>query len=118
MALILCIDDDLSVAQLIAEMVESKGHEPVTETDPVDAVQRWIRSPKIVAVLTDFMMPKLDGVELLSAFMEARPEVRRVLITAAPHEDAVRRAKKDGVIQMLIAKPPSFSDIKQALLWL
>jgi response regulator of citrate/malate metabolism len=118
MSLVLVVDDDLVVAKLVARMVEFCGHEAVTEMDSMRAVTAHVKDPRLKAVLADYLMPKLDGLELLMAFADTRPEVRRVLITAAPHERAVQEAKKAGLVQMVIAKPPAIADIELALAWL
>lgn len=115
---VLCIDDDEMVARLIAEVVEFCGFEPIKETDSMTAMVQHVRDSSICAVLTDYMMPRFDGVEVLVMWQEQRPEVRRVLITAAPHEQIVKEAGRSGVAQMVISKPPSIADIKMALAWL
>jgi len=115
---VLCIDDDETVARLIADVVEFCGYEPIIETDSMKATTQHLRDKKIFAVITDYMMPRLDGVDVLAIWQEQRPEVRRVLITAAPQEQAVREAGKSTIAQMVIAKPPSIADIKMALAWL
>lgn len=119
MALVLCIDDDLTIARMVADVCRFAGHNAVTETSSIDALSKWIHDQRVRAVITDLLMPKLDGIELLIVFRDTRPDVRRVLITAAPMElDNVRRAEADGTIQMTIAKPPTISDIQLAVSWL
>lgn len=115
--LVLCVDDDVAIAALVAEVVRFCKLEAEVHSDPIAAAAR-LRDPRIGAVLTDLMMPRLDGVELLSIAQEQRPDVRRVLITAAPNEEVVKEAVRAGVVQMVIAKPPGISDIKLALAWL
>lgn len=117
MAKVLCIDDDEVVARLVAEVVEFCGHSPIVETDAVKAAG-MVREQNIAAVLSDYMMPRLDGIDILVIWQQSRPSVRRVLITAAPHEAEVRDALRSGVAQMVIAKPPGIADIKMALAWL
>lgn len=118
MAKVLCIDDDETVARLIAEVVEFCGHTSVIETNSIEAATTHLRDSQIAAVLTDFMMPALDGIDLLTIWQEQRPQVRRVLITAAPNEAPVKAAGRSGLAQMVIAKPPSIADVKLAVAWL
>jgi CheY-like chemotaxis protein len=118
MAQVLCLDDDESVARLISDVVAFLGHQPVVETSSLDAISSHLREPRVKAVLTDYMMPRMDGLEVLEVFRLERPDVRRVLITAAPNEELVRKAVRDGLAQMVIAKPPAIGDIKVALAWL
>lgn len=118
MALVLCLDDDESVAKLVADVVRFCQHTPVVEMSSIDAVSRHLRNADLLAVLADYMMPQMDGLEVLDVFRAERPDVRRVLITAAPTQEEVRRAEREGLVQMVIAKPPNISDIKLALAWL
>ncbi len=118
MALILCLDDDATVARMVADVVRFCKHDAVVETSSIDAVATWLKNPRLKGVFADFMMPRLDGVEFLTIFRDARPDVRRILITAAPGEKAVREAEEDGTVQAVIAKPPSIGDIKLVLVGL
>lgn len=117
MAKVLCIDDDVTVAVASGRVVEFCGHEPVIVVNSIDAALH-IRDLQVRAVLVDFMMPRMDGLEVLTVWQEQRPDVRRVLLTAAPHESEVVAAVRSGLVQLLIAKPPGIADIEKALLWL
>lgn len=117
MAKILVVDDDESVARLVAEVVSFCKHTPLIFTDPFLAVVA-MREHELGAVLTDYMMPRLDGIDLLNIAQDTMPGARRVLITAAPQEEAVRKCHQSGVAQMVIAKPPGIADIRMALAWL
>lgn len=117
MAQILVIDDDISVAQLVADVVSFCKHMPIVVSDPLEAVLLLGRT-KFGAILTDYMMPRLDGIELLMIAQEAHPSVRRVLITAAPNEEQVKQNLHSGVVQLVIPKPPGIAEIRMALAWL
>jgi response regulator of citrate/malate metabolism len=103
---------------LVADVVAFCKHEPVVEMDSVASIGGYIQDQAVKAVLCDLMMPRMDGIEVLEIWMDARPEVRRVLITAAPKEERIREALLTGVIQMVIEKPPQIADIRMALAWL
>jgi len=118
MSRILCVDDDETVARLIADIVEFCRHEPIVVTDSLAAITEFIGDPKIGAVLSDFMMPRMDGIEMLACWQERRPSVRRVLITAAPQEESVRKAEREGIVQLVVPKPPAIGDVRLALAWL
>ncbi len=117
-AKVLCVDDDDSVARILADVVAFCGHSAIVETMPIEAVAKHLLDTTVRAVLTDLMMPRLNGIEMLSIWQERRPEVRRILVTAAPQEAEVRDAHRSGLVQMVIAKPPSIADLKVALAWL
>jgi DNA-binding NtrC family response regulator len=114
---VLCLDDDSVIARMVADVVRYCGHEPIVEIDSMTAIVKYARSDISVAIV-DQMMPKVDGVEVLAAFMEGSPRCRRVMLTASPDEQAVREAVQMGIIQLLIAKPPALNDLRSAMLWL
>lgn len=113
---VLVVEDDPSIARMLAEVVEHLGHDAVIEDDSLRAAQRV--SEHWDVLLTDYLMPRLDGIELALVFMDASALTRRVLVTAAPGEQAVREALKQRIVQMVLSKPTTLSDVKQALLWL
>lgn len=115
-AQVLVVEDDPAVARMLAEVVEHLGHDAFIELDSLLAIQRV--NEDWAVLLTDFMMPRLDGIELCTAFMDSGATARRVLVTAAPGEQTVRDATRAGIVQMVLSKPTTLSDVKQALLWL
>lgn len=117
MARVLCLDDDVVIARMVAEVVRYLGHEPVIETDSVDAILKHARAG-FGAAIVDLLMPRLSGVEVLAAFMDGTPSCRRVLLTASPDDSGAIRARGEGVIQLIVSKPPSITDLRLALAWL
>lgn len=115
--LVLCVDDDLSVARMVADVVEFNGCEPVIETDSVAAVVQHVRRGYAAAIV-DLLMPRVNGIDLLTAFMQSSPKTRRVLLTAAPYEPEVTEARRAGVVQLLLVKPPTIGDLRLAVAWL
>lgn len=90
---------------------------PVTCFDSTEAIIQFSRADFAVAIV-DLMMPRLSGIDVLAAFQEGSPKCRRILLTAAPNEPEVLRGVKDGIVQLVIAKPPGINDFKTALAWL
>jgi CheY-like chemotaxis protein len=120
---VLCLDDDATIAQMVANAVRYCAFElqvemePVTCFDSTEAIIQFSRADFAVAIV-DLMMPRISGIEVLAAFQEGSPKCRRILLTAAPNEPDVLRAAKEGIIQLVIAKPPGIADFRTALAWL
>lgn len=120
---VLCLDDDATIAQMVANAVRYCAFdlnvelEPVTCYDSTDAIIQYARADFAVAIV-DLMMPRFNGIDVLAAFQDGSPRCRRVLLTAAPQEAEVRRGLTEGIVQLVIAKPPSINDFKTALAWL
>ena len=58
---ILVVDDDPLILAALSRILQSEGYEVVTHTDPAQAA----KEEGFQVVLTDFMMPHLNGIELL-----------------------------------------------------
>jgi DNA-binding NtrC family response regulator len=63
-------------------------------------------------VITDFMMPDMDGVELLAHIRETHPSVRVIMITAHANVQHAVRAMKTGAIDY-IPKPFSTDELME-----
>jgi DNA-binding NtrC family response regulator len=63
------------------------------------------RCHEIGMVVTDQIMPRVSGLELLRAIERSGPNVVRILSTAYTDSDLVAEAARDGVIDYLIIKP-------------
>lgn len=111
---VLCLDDDAAVAGLVATLVDTCGCVGIVLTDPFE-VGAYMTDPAVKAVLSDFFMPQRDGLEVLQEVQKLRPEVRRILVTAAPHEHPVREALRTGRVHYVVSKPLSLLDINTAL---
>jgi CheY-like chemotaxis protein len=116
MSRVLVVDDDKAIAQMVARIVEFCGHEPTVVLDSTEVLVNHQRG--YAAAVVDYLMPKLTGIELLACIQETSPECRRILVTAAPEERPVRDSVASGIVQLVIAKPPTIGDFERALAWL
>lgn len=77
----------------------------VLATSNVDDVLQWLSTREIAVLVTDFHMPRLDGLELISIARREQPAAVRVLMTGqqslATTIDAINR----GEIFRYVAKP-------------
>jgi two-component system, cell cycle sensor histidine kinase and response regulator CckA len=87
--LVLVVDDDLKLLQALARMLKSLGFQVVTASDGEDAlsVVESLSTP-IDAVLTDVVMPRLGGPEMVERL--AHRGLRPVVIYMSGYENAAR----------------------------
>src|SRR5689334_11835601 len=91
---ILVAEDDPAVRALASDMLREHGYTVLTAADGEDALRVAQRhAAPIQLLLTDVMMPRMNGLELARAFGAARPETRVLFMTAyaevPPVSDAV-----------------------------
>ncbi len=80
MAKILIVDDDPDVCFVLKKLLERKGHEAVTSLNGLEALKCLERSPFDV-VITDLIMPEMDGIELITKMRITYPEQKVIAIS-------------------------------------
>jgi CheY-like chemotaxis protein len=79
---ILVADDEKLVRDFIAHTLELSGHCVLTAADGEEALEISRRFPGAIHLLiTDVMMPRLDGLLLRQKILLERPEVKVLLIS-------------------------------------
>ncbi len=101
--LILVVDDEVLIALLASEVLTDAGYRVVVAHDGRAALEILRREPP-AAVVTDYMMPRLDGLGLALA-MRADPALRPVpvVLTSAVAGDVLER--HPGLFFSFLQKP-------------
>ncbi len=101
-AQILVVDDDEAIVQCVATLIEVETpHRVVGETAPRRAIERAKLSP-FDMVISDFLMPDIDGIGLLLEIRRLCPETTLVLLTGyADKENAIRAINEVGIFQYM-----------------
>src|SRR5271157_5944240 len=98
---ILLVDDTTMMRDLFKTLLESEGHEVVTANDGVAAVftYRTMEDGYFDFVLSDYQMPRKNGVELLADIRKLNPKQRFALMSAdPPNRSTLPEELKDLVI--------------------
>lgn len=118
MRIVVC-DDDWNVVRALQIILEHAGHEVIMCGDPLDAIDKveaeQTGSNRVTAIISDWQMPTFDGLEVLEVIQQKCPNVRRILLTAAPNEPEVQAGVKSGLVQFLVEKPWTRGELKRAL---
>lgn len=99
--LILIIEDDVPIAEALALIVEDLGYTSVIATDGLSGLE-LARSHQPMLILTDLMLPKLSGQQVIAQFRaeqaaQGRPIPPIAVVTAAGRHQA-REAGGDAFI--------------------
>lgn len=84
MTMILLVDDTLDLAQVITRELENNGYEVSQVHDGLAAVE-WLSAKEPDLVILDWMLPKLDGLEVLRRLRQ-RSVVPVLMLTARGDE--------------------------------
>ncbi len=86
---LLILDDDTSVLESLAALLEELDYAPIKCSDPHAAID-IVRKQLPEVVITDLKMPGLDGLEVLQRIKAINPDIQVILITGyGSVEDAV-----------------------------
>jgi two-component system NtrC family response regulator len=109
MATILIVDDDAALRASIAETLADVGHVPLTAADG-DAALAMLRRQAVDAVLLDWRMPGLDGLEVLARIVATPDAPPTAMLTAVATAANTIEAMRLGAVDHL-TKPVGRADL-------
>src|ERR687895_2071860 len=97
--ILLTVDDDPSVSRAVARDLRRRYGSDYrviragSGADALDALRELkLRGDSVAAILADYRMPHMDGIEFLEQAMDLFPHARRALLTAYADTDAAIQA--------------------------
>ena len=113
MAKILIIDDAKFTRTMLKKMIAEFGHETIeAENGKVGLEKICSEEPDIV--LTDILMPEMEGTELLALLRETKMDVKVIVISANIQETIKDQCMNLGVSEFF-SKPPDKEKLKEAI---
>ena len=100
---VLIVDDDPGVRELLAEALTRAGHQVRAAASGAEAIE-LVRKHELDVVITDIEMQGIDGIELCTRLVEARPDVPVIVLTAHENVETAVSAIRAGAYDFL-AKP-------------
>ena len=108
---VLVVDDELIIAQLIADVLEGEGYRIDTAPHGVAALERLERRTYDV-ILSDLRMPELDGLGLFREIEHRYPDLlRRFVFITGTSEHADYQGFIDDVKVPVLTKPFDMMDL-------
>ena len=84
---ILLVEDNTEYAGSLIKALEMKKYELKYVESPIAALTEFAKYPYDL-VISDYMMPGMNGIELLAALKDIKPEVKCIILTGFPQEEA------------------------------
>jgi len=93
---ILLVEDDSNLRTLVARVLKSRGYKVHVAPSGIEALVIASDPATLLdAVITDVVMPGMNGRELVEKLLESRPEMGSLLMSGYTDDDVLRR----GVLQ-------------------
>ncbi len=110
---VLVVDDQLTMRSLVRTGLQELGFRDIREAPDGEAALRVLLTTKVQLVISDYNMPKLDGMGLLRAIRAHEPirQTPFIMLTGRADRELVQRAVQYGVNNYLV-KPFTVGTLK------
>ena len=106
------VADVLAVNQAI---LEELGYRLLTSTNGKQALETYVQyQDEVELVLTDMVMPEMDGTALVETLKTQNPDVKVVIMTGYPLNDQSNQVLSDGIVSWL-QKPVQLSEMARVI---
>ena len=80
MALILIIDDDGQIREMLKKTLEREGYDVITAVDGIEGIRTYLEN-SVDLIITDIVMPRKEGLEIIQYFQSHYPEAKIIAIS-------------------------------------
>ena len=101
---ILLVDDEPNVLSALRRVFRQENYDIITCDDPNVALER-LKRETFQVIISDYMMPGMNGGELLKQARAVQPGTIRIMLTGHADVNAVVSAMKSGAVYKFILKP-------------
>lgn len=108
---IVIVDDENMVTKTLKTLLKIEGFSNVNTFNDTDEALNHIKENSCDLIISDFIMPKMNGIEFLSKAKQIHPDTTQILLTGyADKENAIRAINELGIFKY-IEKPWVNDDI-------
>ena len=108
---LLLVDDEPNILASLRRVFQRENYELLFAQSGAEALRIMEKKP-VELIMTDFMMPGMNGSELLREVRERWPNTIRIMLTGHANTDAVMGSIKEGAVYRFILKPWNDNDIR------
>mgnify|MGYP000707680516 CR=1 FL=1 len=110
---VLLVDDEAEFLTIMAERMEARGM-IVTTAQSADTALAAIKNESFDAIVMDFQMPGIDGMEALKEIKAKNPELQIILLTGYASVEKTVEAMKIGATDFL-EKPADMAALEEKI---
>ena len=102
---IIIVDDEIMVTKTLGMLLGLEGFSDVVSFNEPEVALEYLKDNEADLVISDFIMPKMNGIDFLEAVKKKQPEISTILLTGyADKENAIRAINDIGIFKY-IEKP-------------
>ena len=112
---VLVVDDEQTIREITQQTLEAFGYKAILAADGAEAVTRYAQyRDSIAIVLTDMMMPVMDGPATIKVLRNMNPKVKIIAASGIATNEAVNKAAGQGV-KHFVSKPYTAESLLKVL---
>jgi len=119
---VVIVDDDLEIRNLLEDYLKTLGYKTTTFPSPIETIEdmhsgllhQEIEGLSFPIIISDYVMPKMDGITFNEKVHKEFPQIPIILLTAFGTQETTKSATESGIFQV-IKKPFDLSDVKSAV---
>ncbi len=101
---LLVVDDEVEILHTIRDTLAHRGYKPIAANDPMEALEVFRKDPdEIAMVITDIVMPRMDGRELINKIKAIRPGTK--VLALSGYTNYVAEKEEIRTIDGFLKKP-------------
>ena len=113
--LILIIDDEAAIREITSETLQAYGYKAMTASDGAEGVALFAENKgRIKVVITDIMMPVMDGTAAILALKKMNPDVKIIAASGLTTRGQIKTPSNYNV-QAFLTKPYTAEKLLRAL---
>lgn len=113
--LILVVDDEAAIRDVTKTSLESHNYKAITASDGIEAIALYAEHrDEISLVLTDMLMPSMDGLTTIRTLRKINPDVKIIAVSGLSSADKVDAAYDMG-IKAFLPKPYTANQLLQTI---
>jgi len=112
---IFIVDDEIHIVSMLNQILSKIGYKVLSATNSSNAIARCKEyQGAIDIILSDIIMPDMNGVELISILRETRPQLKAIFMSGYTNSMAVESVGMDANMAFL-QKPFTFEDLARKI---
>jgi CheY-like chemotaxis protein len=100
------VDDDLNVLRSLMRLfMDCTDVEIITSSSPAEALQLFESEGPFDIVLSDYMMPVMNGIDLIARIRSRWPDTVGIILSGYADMEQITKALAEGQIRHYVTKP-------------
>jgi CheY-like chemotaxis protein len=113
---VLLVDDDPNARKVLCKMLQRAGHHVIEGENGLEGIAR-LRAAAVDLVLTDIVMPAMDGIEFIKMARQLTPSLKVIAMSGGGrtgNQDYLQAASRQGA-NVTLHKPFTSADLQSAI---